>query len=191
MKKSISILLVCLLMLILVGCGGGQAAQSTQSTQSAPEAKTEQAAKTEAPAAAEAVPEAPAAAEPEAPAKKDAPTEEKAPAASASPFVGNWRYYAQEGFNGGTTVTHEDVEQYRAQGYGALVNIILSIYDDGTCKMLWTGELDEGTWVDNGDGTASMDIAEKTLLLSMDGDMLLTKADDNISSFERTDQAAA
>ena len=108
-----------------------------------------------------------------------------------SPLVGNWLYYSQEGINGGTTVTHDDVEQYRAQGLGSLVDIVLSIYEDGSCKMLAFGDLDEGVWKDNGDGTATLEMLGKTLQLSIEDGMLVSTADDNISRFEKTDRSAA
>lgn len=180
MKRLVSILLSVLLTLALIGCAA--APGSSPAAQSAP---------TEAPAAAKPVEtEAPAATE--APAETEAPAAAEAPAEpAASPLVGNWLYYSQEGFNGGSTVTHEEVEQYRAQGYGAMVDMILSIYEDGTCKLLWLGELSEGPWTDNGDGTGSVTLEGKTLTLSVEDGMLLSRADDNLSRFERTDRAAA
>ena len=108
----------------------------------------------------------------------------------ASPLVGSWLYYSQEGINGGQTVTHEEVEQYRAQGYGAMVDMVLTINADGTCKLLWLGELSDGTWTDNGDGTGTMRMEGKTMTLSVKDGMLISAGDDNISSFEKTDRSA-
>lgn len=108
----------------------------------------------------------------------------------ASPLVGSWLYYSQQGVNGGQTVTHEEVEQYRAQGYGAMVDMVLTINADGTCKLLWLGELSDGTWTDNGDGTGAMRMEGKTMTLSVKDGMLISAGDDNVSSFEKTDRTA-
>ena len=178
MKKIVSLLLIALLALALIGCGGGKAPQSAPTAapeQTAAPAKAEEAPKAETPTAAEPAPaEAPAAAEPE----------------NVSPFVGSWLYYSQEGVNGGQTVTHEDIEQYRAQGYGATVDMVLTINADGTCKLLWLGELSDGTWTDNGDGTGAMRMEGKTMTLSVKDGMLISAGDDNVSTFEKTDRSA-
>ena len=178
MKKIVSLLLAALLALALIGCGGGKAPQSAPTAapeQTAAPAKAEQAPKAETPTAAEPAPaEAPAAAEPE----------------GVSPFVGSWLYYSQEGVNGGQTVTHEEIEQLRAQGYGSMVDMVLTINADGTCKLLWLGELSDGTWTDNGDGTGSMQMEGKTMTLSVKDGMLISVGDDNVSSFEKTDRTA-
>ena len=184
MKKNVSLFLAALLALALIGCGGGKAPQSAPT---AAPAKTEAPAQAAEPAKAEEAPKA----EP-APASEPAPAE--APAAAepegVSPFVGSWLYYSQEGVNGGQTVTHEEVEQYRAQGYGAMVDMVLTINADGTCKLLWLGELSDGTWTDNGDGTGTMRMEGKTMTLSVKDGMLISAGDDNISSFEKTDRSA-
>ena len=178
MKKIVSLLLIALLALALIGCGGGKAPQSAPTAapeQTAAPAKAEEAPKAETPTAAEPAPaEAPAAAEPE----------------NVSPFVGSWLYYSQEGVNGGQTVTHEEIEQLRAQGYGSMVDMVLTINADGTCKLLWLGELSDGTWTDNGDGTGSMQMEGKTMTLSVRDGMLISAGDDNVSTFEKTDRSA-
>ena len=178
MKKIVSLLLAALLVLALIGCGGGKAPQSAPTAapeQTAAPAKAEEAPKAETPTAAEPAPaEAPAAAEPE----------------GVSPLVGSWLYYSQEGVNGGQTVTHEEVEQYRAQGYGAMVDMVLTINADGTCILLWLGELSDGTWTDNGDGTGTMQMEGKTMTLSVKDGMLISAGDDNVSTFEKTDRSA-
>lgn len=107
-----------------------------------------------------------------------------------SPLVGSWLFYSQEGVNGGRTITHEDVEQVRAQGYGATVDMVLTINADGTCKYLWLGELSDGTWTDNGDGTGTMQMEGKTMKLSVKDGMLIVPIDDNVSTFEKTDRTA-
>ena len=178
MKKIVSLLLIALLALALIGCGGGKAPQSAPTAapeQTAAPAKAEEAPQAETPTAAEPAPaEAPAAAEPE----------------SVSPFVGSWLYYSQEGVNGGQTVTHEEIEQLRAQGYGSMVDMVLTINADGTCRLLWLGELSDGTWTDNGDGTGSMQMEGKTMTLSVRDGMLISAGDDNVSTFEKTDRSA-
>ena len=189
MKKIVSLLLAALLALALIGCGGGKAPQSAPTAapeQTAAPAKAEEAPKAETPAVAEPAPaEAPAAAEP-APAEAPAAAEPE----NVSPFVGSWLYYSQEGVNGGQTVTHEEIEQLRAQGYGSMVDMVLTINADGTCKLLWLGELSDGTWTDNGDGTGTMQMEGKTMTLSVKDGMLISAGDDNISSFEKTDRSA-
>ena len=181
-RLLIPVLALCLC-LLLSGCGGGKAPQS---------APTEAPVKTEAPAPAK-TEEAPAPAEP-APAEAEAPAEPEAPAAAepegVSPFVGSWLYYSQEGVNGGKTVTHEDVEQMRAQGFGSMIDMVLTINADGTCKFLWLGELSDGTWTDNGDGTGTLQVEGTTMTLSVRDGMLIAVGDDNVSTFEKTDRTA-
>jgi hypothetical protein len=68
--------------------------------------------------------------------------------------------------------------------------MVLSIHEDGTCKLLWYGDVSAGTWKDNGDGTGSMTMEGKTLTLYVENGMLVSRADDNISRFEKTDRSA-
>lgn len=37
-----------------------------------------------------------------------------------------------------------------------MVDMILSIDENDTCKLLWIGAVTEGAWTDNGDGTMQM-----------------------------------
>ena len=189
-------LLALCLCLLLSACGGGKAPQSAPTeapAQAETPAETEAPAKTEAPAQAAEPAKAEEApkAEPQT-AAEPAPAEAPAPAepAGVSPLVGSWLYYSQEGVNGGQTVTHAEVEQYRAQGYGAMIDMVLTINADGTCRLLWLGELSDGTWTDNGDGTGTMQMEGKTMTLSVKDGMLISTGDDNVSSFEKTDRTA-
>ena len=191
MKRSHTLLIpVLALCLLLAGCGGGKAPQSAPTeapAQAETPAETEAPAQAAEPAKAEEAPKA----EPQT-AAEPAPAEAPAPAepAGVSPLVGSWLYYSQEGVNGGQTVTHEEVEQYRAQGYGAMIDMVLTINADGTCRLLWLGELSDGTWTDNGDGTGTMQMEGKTMTLSVKDGMLISTGDDNVSSFEKTDRTA-
>ena len=184
MKKIVSLLLIALLALALIGCGGGKAPQSAPTAapakteapaQAAEPAKAEEAPKAETPTAAEPAPaEAPAAAEPE----------------NVSPFVGSWKLYAQEG---GLDQTHEQLlAQAEKMGLGDDLArfVTVTFRDDGTYSMSVYGGLADEVWEDNGDGTGAMRMEGKTMTLSVKDGMLISAGDDNVSSFEKTDRTA-
>ena len=105
----------------------------------------------------------------------------------SSPFVGNWKFYAQEG---SAPMTHEEVLAMAAIGLDMANGMITTIRDDGTLSMNVFGEVVEGTWTDNGDGTGVFCMDGDTCPMTVKDGFLRLDMPSAVGVFEPADTAA-
>ena len=78
-------------------------------------------------------------------------------AADSSPFVGDWKFYSQEGE---APMSHEEILAMAEMGLDMTTALITSFRGDGTMTMSVFGEKVDGTWTDSGDGTGVFNIEQ-------------------------------
>ena len=124
----------------------------------------------------------------EAPAEEStAPAEDQTDAS----FVGDWKVYAVEyPDNPESNVTHEQVVESKEQGFDYSMIQVMTLKDDGTYIVNMLGDLTEGTWTDNGDGTGIITVEGRDYPIAMDGALLIGYADDNTTIYERSEVSA-
>jgi len=113
-----------------------------------------------------------------------------APASAAydrSPFVGNWKIYAQEG---STQMSHEDLLAMEEIGLDMANSLIFTFRDDGTMLVNVFGETFEGAWTDNGDGTGFFESENESFPIAMVNGFLLVDMGTDVTMFEPADVSA-
>ena len=107
--------------------------------------------------------------------------------ADSSPFVGNWKFYAQEGE---APMSHEEVLSMAAMGLDMTTGMITSFRDDGTMTMNVFGETVSGTWTDNGDGIGLFIVEGASYPMSVRDGFLRMDMVNGIGVFEPSDTSA-
>lgn len=170
--KTVWIALLLCVCLLLGACGG--------KSQEAPKETVT----TEAPRAAEAA--QPSAAPTENPPENStepAPTEtETVREAASSPFLGNWRPYAQEGE---ISLTHEQVLAMNLQD-----NMAISFYPDGSQETYTFGTLEKGPWTDAGDGSGVVTIDGENYSMRVEDGFLIIDMGNYLAIFDPAERAA-
>lgn len=111
-------------------------------------------------------------------------------AAEGSFFVGDWKLYAMEHDNPEQSITHEEIEEAKEQGMDYSLLQLMTLRDNGTYAINMMGDISEGAWTDNGDGTGTLNTEGIDFRIEMDGELLKAYADDNITWFERSEYSA-
>lgn len=163
MKKRRILISVLLLCLLISGCASPAPAQSRMKAEPAPSAAAEPA--------------------------RELPAESPAASAELSPFIGNWKLYAQEGDV--ISATHEELEE-QAERLGVDPAVVMSatLRGDGTLSLCVYGMLAEGSWTDSGDGTGVFSVNGQDCGMRADGGFLRVDMKAYLCVFEPGEKSA-
>lgn len=112
------------------------------------------------------------------------PAGEAGEAADGAPFVGRWRFYAQDGGESDATVTHDDVLAMKEQGVDLSASLTMDIHADGTASVDFFGDLTEETWTDGGDGSGTVTLEGEVGGMSIEDGLLVIRAAGEVFWFE-------
>ena len=105
----------------------------------------------------------------------------------ASPFVGNWKFYAQEGE---APMSHEEILAMAEMGFDMANGMITSFRGDGSFSMNVFGAIAKGTWTDNGDGTGVFGVEGESYPMSVQDGFLRMDLGNGVGVFEPSDTSA-
>jgi hypothetical protein len=108
-----------------------------------------------------------------------------APAREATSFVGKWRFYSMESDDPGMNIKHEDLDDWKEQGFDYAEGNIITFGSDGTYTIDTFGDVTKGDWTDHGDGTGNFTVEGESYEISMEGQLLVCHMKDNVTRFER------
>ena len=108
-------------------------------------------------------------------------------AADSSPFVGDWRFYSQEGE---APMSHEEILAMAEMGLDMTTALITSFRGDGTMTMSVFGEKVDGTWTDSGDGSGFFTVEGASYPMSVRDGFLRMDMVTAIGVFEPSETSA-